>query len=131
MGALVGHRSLRELQITGEGHTTVEAVRVFSAALAALIAADAPALHVLRCGDYSLGDAGLATIVEALPLNRHLRTLDVSNSGMTEACARERLLPAVRANTTLRELKCTHDMLRPTAAQAEAEELVRRRWQPD
>jgi hypothetical protein len=128
LGALIGHSSLRELKIVAE-HSADG--RTFGAALAALIAADAPALHVLRCRDCSLGDAGLAPIVEALALNHYLRTLDVGGSGMSEVFARERLLPAVRANTTLRELKCTHDLLRPTAAQAEAEELVRRRWQPD
>ena len=50
---------------------------------------------------------------------------------MSEAFARQRLLPAVRANATLRELKCAHYERRPFAAKAEAEELVRRRAQHD
>jgi hypothetical protein len=99
----------------------------FGDALAALIAVDAPALQVLVCRDNFLGDAGLAPIVEALPLNRHLRELDVSDNDMSEAFARERLLPAVRANTTLRELNCGHS----SRAAADAVELVRRRGQPD
>jgi hypothetical protein len=130
LGALVGHRSIRELQITGEEHTTTEASFVFGAALAALIAADAPTLHVLVCFNNHLGDGYLTSIVEALALNRHLRTLDVSDNGMSEAFARDRLLPAVRANTTLRELKCAKYQPGPPSA-AEAEELVRRRWQHD
>ena len=99
--------------------------------LAALIAADAPALHVLEvfCCD-SLGDAGMAPIVEALALNHHLRELNCHSNGTSDAFARERLLPAVRANTSLRTLRCQDPILGPVAAW-EAEELVRRRRQHD
>ena len=129
LGALVGHSSLRELKIVGE-HSADS--HTFGVALAALIAADAPALLALDCSENSHRDAGLAPIVEALPLNHHLRELDVRGNGMSATFARERLLPAVRANTTLRALLCANDMLRgPVAAEAEAEELVRRRWQHD
>jgi hypothetical protein len=65
--------------------------------------------------------------VEALPLNRHLRTLNLRFDSMSEAFARERLLPAVRANTTLRELECGNYVTGPAAT--EAEELVRVREQ--
>jgi hypothetical protein len=102
LGGLVRHRSLRVLDISGE-YTAVENRSAFAAALAALIAADAPALHVLDFSNNSLGDAGLAPILEALALNRHLRELDLRGNGMSEAFERERVLPAVRANTT-REL---------------------------
>jgi hypothetical protein len=131
LGALMGHPSLRELYIGYEG-TTVEDGSAFGAALAALIAANAPALLVLVCRNnycYSfpfLGDAHLSPIVEALPLNRHLRELDLRFNGMSEAFARERLLPAVRANTTLRELYCA-DYRSTVSAAKEAEELVRSR----
>jgi hypothetical protein len=67
----------------------------------------------------------LTPIVEALTLNRHLRTLDVDGNDMSEAFARERLLPAVRANTTLRQFTCCS--YKPGPAAVEAEELVRRR----
>ena len=105
LGALVGHRSLRQLYISGE-HTAAEGCGAFGAALAALIAADAPALHVFDCSDNALGDAGMAPIVEALALNRHLRELNASRNGISEAFRRERLLPAVRANTSLRSFQC-------------------------
>ena len=128
LGALVGHPSLRELYIDNEG-TTVEDGSAFGAALAALIAADAPALLVLVCrNNYFnsfLGDAHLSPIVEALPLNRHLRKLDVAGNDLSEVFARERLLPAVRANTTLRKLQCVRYGSGPAAK--EAEELVRLR----
>jgi hypothetical protein len=125
LGALVGHPSLRELRVTCEPAVDSSA---FGAALAALIAADAPALHVLVCSDnHAFGDVGLAPIVEALARNRHLRELHCGHSCMSETFARERLLPAVRANTSLRMLTCADRTSGPAAV--EAEELVRRRWQ--
>jgi hypothetical protein len=131
LGALVKHTSLRELRICEE-YLGTEVANAFGALLAALIAADAPALQSLNCANNGLGDAGLAPLAEALALNRHLRALHMHNNGMSEAFARERLLPAVRANTTLRQLACAnynYDSVPPAAA--EAEELVRRRGQHD
>jgi hypothetical protein len=125
LGALVKHPSVRVLLIVGEDTYEADCC-AFGAALAALVAADAPALHVLNFSDNSLGDAGLAPIVEALALNCHLHELDLSCNGMSEAFARERLLPAVRANTMLRKFACgEYDSRGPAAA--EAEELVRHR----
>jgi hypothetical protein len=123
--ALVLHPRLRELRISGDEPTTTEDRFALGAALAALIAVDAPALQTLDCSHNALGDAGLAPIMDALPLNRHLRHLEVSRNGMSEAFARERLLPAVRANTTLRILLADSYPAMPGAE--EAEELVHRR----
>jgi hypothetical protein len=128
LGALVGHRSLRELRSVLEVIMPEHCI-AFGAAQAALIAADAPALRVLDCSMNSLGDAGLAPIVEVLPLNRHLYKLDMGHNGMSEAFARERLLPAVRTNTTLFSLECVNVEADAPAAALEAEELVRRRGQ--
>ena len=141
LGALEGHPSLRKLQISGEyilnfddpGYEaayTETKCKAFSAALAAIIAADAPALHVFDCWNNTLGDVGLALIVEALATNSHLRELDVSFNEISEEFAREHLLPAVRANTSLRKLKCANHDSNPPAA-AKAERLVRRRGQRD
>jgi len=123
LGALTGHHSLRELHIN-EADSTMHDCSAFGGALGALIAADAPALLVINCSGNSLGDAGLAPIVDALTRNCHLRELDLSRNGMSEAFARERLLPAVRANISLRELLCVHEGDEPVPAAAEAEELV-------
>jgi hypothetical protein len=84
----------------------------------------------LKCAYNVLGDAGLAPIFEALPLNRHLRMLNAGYNDMSEAFARERLLPAVRANATLCELECANSEPGAPAA-VEAEELVRRRGRHD
>ena len=104
LGGLVGHRSLRELRLHGE-ETDEEDCGAFGAALAALIAADAPALHVLDCVNNALGDAGMAPIVEALPLNHHLRELDCRINGMSAAFARDQLMPVVQAHTSMRVLQ--------------------------
>ena len=124
LGALVGHPSLRELRIT-DGTLIMEHRSAFGAALGALIAADAPALHVLDCSRNTLYDDGLALIVEVLALNCHLRELDLGSNGMSAAFAREQLLPAVRANTSLRKLQCAGTHTGPAAV--EAVELVRHR----
>ena len=94
VGALVGHPNLRELCITGE-HNTVEDGRAFGAALAELIAADVPALQIVGCGVHGnvFGDACMAPIADALPLNHYLRALHFDCSRMSEAFASERLLP--------------------------------------
>jgi hypothetical protein len=103
LGALVGHPSLCVLSLDMEhAHDPV----ALGALLAALVAADAPALRALSCTDNALGDDGLAQIVDALPRNRHLHNLDISGNGMSERFARTRLLPAVRANTGLAQLFC-------------------------
>jgi hypothetical protein len=73
----------------------------------------------------------LAPVLAALPHNHHLRKLDLSYNHMSEAFAREQLLPAARSNTSLRELfLCGPDdgVARPLSAAAEeAMELVRSR----
>ena len=63
--------------------------------------------------------------MDALALNRHLRDLNLLGNGMSEAFARERLLPAARANTMLRKLDCAD--FEPVPAAVEVEELVSRR----
>jgi hypothetical protein len=103
LSALVGHRSLRSLTLTGD-HPAVPAV--LGTALAALVAADAPALQELDVSSNALGDEGLAPLVDALPCNCHCARLDVCNNRTSERFARKRLLPAVRANTSLRDLHC-------------------------
>ncbi len=115
LGALVGHASLRVLALRGKRAGWAE----LGTLLGALVAADAPALRELDVADNDLGDVGLAPSVAALPRNTHLRVLVTSENGMSERFVRERLLPAVRANTTLQRLYCTeHTGI--TAAAAEA-----------
>jgi hypothetical protein len=113
--ALSGHVSLRTLCL-GRYHggfpnsTDAAAARVVGAALGALIAANAPALTELDVSDVSFGDAGLSALFEALPHNSHLRSLLCWGMlPVSGACARGVLLPAVRANESLRELSVSCD----------------------
>lgn len=128
LGALVGHRSLRKLQVCSAHWNKV------CSAIAAIVAADAPALESLDLSETTLFyNGGLSIILDALPLNHHLRYLDISNSLMKEEFATEQLLPAIRANTGLRKLKCHVTDWRYSKefsrwpAQFEAEELVQSR----
>jgi hypothetical protein len=136
LGALVGHRTLRSLTLGGDMVFRGKVARKLGAALAAVVAADAPAFtkldvrgpfHIRQRLDQYL----LAPVLAALPHNHHLRKLDLSYNHMSEAFAREQLLPAARSNTSLRELfLCGPDdgVARPLSAAAEeAMELVRSR----
>ena len=79
-------------------------VGALAAALAALVAADAPTLEELNCSDDALGDAGLAPIVEALACNNHLHTLDISKNDASDPF--KRVLRALLAkHASLRELQ--------------------------
>jgi hypothetical protein len=103
LSALTGHSSVCRLDLCRNDVDTAHNT-VAGAALGALIAANAPALEYLDVSDCQLGDAGLRPLLDALPTNTHLRKLDVSWNDMSAACARDVLLPAVRANTSLRKL---------------------------
>jgi hypothetical protein len=126
LGALTGHASLRELSITADGlgvQRSLHDLQHSGALLGALIAANTPALTALDVHYCFLGDAGLRPLFAALPGNSHLRTLDCSMNSISDAFAANVLLPAVRANTSLRTL-ITYADERPSNAAREAEALV-------
>lgn len=83
LSALVGHPSLRVLMLSRENPPAADA-GALSTALAALVAADAPALRSLDCSRSRLREADLATIVEALPRNRHLQELDIHGNDVSD-----------------------------------------------
>jgi hypothetical protein len=97
--ALTGHLSLQVLAVHGLLYFAHA-----GAALGELVAADAPSLVDLDASRCYLGDVGLGPLFEALPHNTHLRTLNCCDNFVTEAFMRDRLLPAVRANSSLRLL---------------------------
>ncbi len=106
LGALTGHASLRILDVSYNRllNPAAPAVTAARAALATLVAANAPTLHELHLRACELGDVGMGPLVEALPLNTHLRRLDCRFSFLSEAFKRDRLLPVVRANAWLQAL---------------------------
>jgi hypothetical protein len=113
LGALVGHGSLQKLALVIECgfHTQLpgdERQREAGAALSALVAANASALHELDVADARLTQEALGPMLDALPHNTHLRVLrcdwrnnSPSSPHMWDAFVRQRLLPAVRANRSL------------------------------
>ena len=101
LGALAGHRSLRKLNLS---YTFLEDSAAVGAALGALLAADAPPLTELFLKRCHLGEAGLGPLCDALPHNAHLLTLDICSNRTHAGFVRDRLLPAVRGNTSLRTL---------------------------
>jgi hypothetical protein len=104
MGALTGHASLRVLCVCSNSVEPPADPAAAGVSLGALVAANAPALTELSVSFCDLGDDGLRPLFEALPHNMHLRTLDVQGNFLSDAFARDVLLPAVRANTSLRSL---------------------------
>jgi hypothetical protein len=129
--ALTGHRSLRTLKLANGSFAVLEVGAAAGPALGALVAANAPALTELDVGYSSLHDEALRPLFAALPRNTHLRTLDVAHNGMSEAFTRDVLLPAVRANASLRRLVAwmpAHD--EDNAFAREAQALVAARGAP-
>jgi hypothetical protein len=135
--ALTAHPRLRLLDVSGhrppyagfDGSQEADLPEA-GAALSALLA-NAPALQTLDIGWCGLGDAQMGPVVEALRHNTHLTKLDCRANAMSEAFARNELLPAVRANTSLRELAAAAIIGADEGAAArEAEALVAARSQP-
>jgi hypothetical protein len=124
VSSLTGHASLRELKLYFR-HVPVAAAAAAGAALAALLMANAPALQTLNIFLCGLGDEGMGPVVEALRHNTHLTKLDCSGNATSQEFARDVLLPAVRANASLRELDA-RESERDVAAR-EAEVLVAER----
>jgi hypothetical protein len=128
LGALTAHPSLRTLSLFHNyAALRTEAERAAAgAALGALLAANAPALTELDINVCVPGDAGMAPLLQALPRNTRLLMLKCAGNLMTDAFATNTLLPAVRANTSLRRLAATGLMCR-WPGEVEAEAVVARR----
>ncbi len=129
LGAVTGHPSLRSLDISSNKVYPADREEA-GATLGALVAANAPALTTLGLLWCSLGVPGLGPLFDALPANTHLRILDCSHNGESNAFASERLLPAVRANSSLRKIKLGVWRLQ-TDGMREAAALVQRRAAAD
>jgi hypothetical protein len=129
VGSLTGHPSLRELKLVFL-RVPVVAAAAAGAALAALLLANAPALQTLDISHARLDDAGIGPVVEALRHNTHLTKLKLHGNELSEACVRDVLLPAVRANSTLRLLAAMDFYYSAAALEAAALVAARTRTQP-
>jgi hypothetical protein len=141
--ALVAHPSLRVLRVVNFSFPTdvtdeEEAAVVALAAGAGVCAGDAlcamlsasnsalQELHLVTKSDTL--DVHLAPVASALPAAQRLRVLTCrGGAGLSDAFVRKTLMPALRANTSLRELAITlRDGVLPAAA-LEAIALVQQR----
>jgi hypothetical protein len=126
MDVLTVHPRLRKLDLSwnqpDDDGLPAEEV---GAALATLLLANAPALQTLDISWCILAEAGLAPVVGALRHNTHLTQLNCSANGMSEWFARKQLLPAVRANASLRKLIAADTYEEVAACEVEAEVAAR------
>jgi hypothetical protein len=124
LGAVAVHCSLQKVSL--KSNLVGDAQDTAGAALGALVAADAPALRFLEVRDCGLQEAALGPLFDALPANTHLRELELGEVTASAEFLRERLLPAVRANTSLTTLEIAVAGEGESAA-LEAQEIVNSR----
>jgi hypothetical protein len=127
LNCLAGHASLQKLELVS--HYVVaahpHATAAVGAALAALLAANAPALRELRVDCLCMREEGLGPLLDALPHNTHLTRLACSSRRFPAPHAaddefmRAHVLPAVRGNGSLLSLK-----LHPSLHNQEVEALL-------
>ena len=107
LAALVGHPSLRTLELRASAPKASDR-EAAGHALAALLAADAPALESLDIEYWELGESALTPFLAALGRNSHLQSLFVGYNADAQDWSpefmEEFLLPAVRSCTSLRFL---------------------------
>jgi hypothetical protein len=116
LDAITGHRSLTSFICYGNQLLAASRPAV-GEALGRLVAAESRLEH-LDLSSCHLGDVGLRPLFEALAGNRMLSTLVCGNNYISRECARNVILPAVRANASLQKLIVgQHDI--PGLAKAE------------
>jgi hypothetical protein len=124
LSAITAHCSLRNVNLSY--NQVGDAQDAAGAALSTLVVADAPSLEYLDLSGCGLQEAALGPLVDALPANTHLREIRLDAVTASAAFMRERLLPAVRANTSLTLLEITVTGEGESAAR-EAQEIVNSR----
>jgi hypothetical protein len=132
LAALVGHPSLRTLKLRASAPRASDR-EAAGHALAALLAADAPALESLDIEYWELGESALTPFLAALGRNSHLQWLFVGCNADAQEWSpgfmEEVMLPAVRSCTSLRFLsaRASHDAAMDNPATAEVGERRSRR----
>ena len=119
LNALTAHPSLQILRLDGNAVRAADCARA-GASLGALVAANAPALNSLYVPLCALGDEGLGPLVDALASNTHLHQLHCWGNTMSDAFAFHRLMPALLANTSLRQLEIRGGAASPGMRRLEA-----------
>jgi hypothetical protein len=101
--ACAKHPTLRKLRLTFNQTDEGPAPSAVGAALAMLIVDDS-VLESLDVSYCYLGDAAIRILFAAVAGSTRLCKLSCSDNNIDVECARESILPAVQANTSLREL---------------------------
>jgi hypothetical protein len=101
--ALTGHPTLRVLSACANTTISLDAKLAVGAALGSLVSVQS-ALETLICWSLGLGDDALRPLFAAVAQSTTLRTLDCNDNDISQDFARDVVLPAVRSNTSLREL---------------------------
>jgi hypothetical protein len=134
LASLVGHQTLRELALGCNSlDRTDDARRAAGKQLASLIT-HSSALQKLELYANNLGDAGLAPIFEALPRSSTLKEVNFNYERISRKFARDVILTAVRANTSLRRLSFGHydfSLNSLLSELVEAQAIVAARTQPN
>ena len=134
LAALVNHPTLKELSLPDFVGATDDTRRAAGKQLAPFVT-HSSALQKLDLTWNQIGEAGLAPIFEALHFSSTLKELIVDHEDISHEFARDVILPAVRANTSLRRLNFRYDdeyydeKLLPELVEAHI--IVAARTQPD
>ena len=120
--SLARHPNLKMLSVCYDAPPTAGADEVVAAAFAELVTANS-ALGGLAMNHDQLNDACLAPLFDALPSATRLYLLHLKGNRLSEAFMRNRVLPAVRANTSLLVLQLDDEH----AAAREAMDFVKQR----
>jgi len=130
LAALVNHQTLRELALGWNlDDDADDARRAAGEQLASLITHNS-ALQKLDLDGNRLGDAGLAPIFKALSHSSTLKELLFYSETISREFARDVILSAVRANTSLRTLDFDRYGM-PLPELVEAQTIVAARTRPD
>jgi hypothetical protein len=121
--SVTAHRSLRSVSLND--NPIGDAQDAAGAALGALVAANG--LLTLDLRDCGLQEAALGPLVDALPANTYMRMLLLGEVTASAVFLRDRLLPAVRANTSLTLLGITVTTGEGERAAREAQQIVNSR----
>jgi hypothetical protein len=105
LAALTNHPTLEFLNVAVNAPPDAIAKQAAGASLAKLLAATGR-ISTLVIRDCRLGDTAMRSVFEALALNTCLRSFYCANNDISRECARDHILPAVQANTSLTELQC-------------------------
>jgi hypothetical protein len=122
VAACTGHPTLRELNLS-RNYVDAVAAPTAGAALAALVAANSALQSLDVCG-CNLGDDAARPLFAAVADSTRLRTLDCRFNDISAECAREAVLPAIQANTSLRKLSLYSDFAENYNELQQAEALV-------